>query len=241
MVSSPGKESGDRAAAPPVYVQRKPAKASKQNQAEPQVAPSHATGRMVPVQERPAAASPEPSGAVPAMDQERAEVHRSPPVAHPDPPPSVEGSSPPPAEQAPPPQQGLEAIQKDQPEGGASSDARSSQLDKAIAHSHDEIEGLRKLGKRDYIEFTLVRSANRQEVAPNISLQLRKVDLKRSHCALDIYAEDYEFPADLVINEPVTVPVRAMWESVELVINKMGKDTVVGYLSARKGVLGAGR
>jgi len=240
-VSSPGKESEDRAPAPSVYVQRKQAKASKQYPAEPHAASSHGTGRMVPEQDRPVAASPELSGAVPTMNQERADVHRNPPAAPPDPLPSVQGNSPPPSEQASPPQQGLVAIQKDQHEGGESSDAGSSQLDTAVAHNHDEIEGLRKLGKRDYIEFTLVRSANRQEVAPNISLQLKKVDLKRSRCSLDIYAEDYEFPTDLAINEPVTVRVRAMWESVELVINKMGRDTVVGYLSARKGVLGAAR
>jgi hypothetical protein len=240
-VSSPGKESEDRAPAPPVYVQRKEAKASKQHQAEPQAASSHGTGRTVPERDRPVAASPEPSAAVPAVKQERAEVHRNPPPAPPDPLPSVQGGSPPPTEQAPPPQERLVAVQKDQREGGESSDAGSSQLDTVIARNHDEIEGLRKLGKRDYIEFALVRSANRQEVAPNISLQLKKVDLKRSRCSLDIYAEDYEFPTDLAIYEPVTVPVRAMWESVVLVINKMGRDSVVGYLSARKGVLGAGR
>jgi len=241
VVSSPGKESEERAPAPPVFVEQKQAKTSKQPQPEPQAAPSHGTGRMVPVQERPVAATPEPSGAGPAMDQERAEVHRTPPAAPADPPLGVQASSPPPTEQASPPQPGLVETQNDQREGGGSSNARSSQLDTAVARNHDEVEGLRKLGKRDYIEFTLVRSANRQEVAPNISLQLRKVDLKRSRCSLDVYAEDYEFPTDLTINEPVTVPVRAMWESVELVINKMGKDTVVGYLSARKGVLGAER
>ena len=116
---------------------------------------------------------------------------------------------------------------------------RVTQADTVIARDHNEVERLRKLGRRDYIEFTLVRSGNRQEVAPDIKLELKKVDSKRLRCAVNIYAEDYEYPTDLGINEPVVFPVRAMWESVELVINKVGKDTVGGYLTARKGVLAA--
>jgi len=241
QVSSPGKESGGGAPEPTVHVQRNETKASKQHQPEPRAAPSHGTGQTVPEQGRPVAARPEPSGAVPAMGQEPAEDRQNPPATPRDPLPDVQASSPPPTEQALPAQQGLEATEKEQPENVGSSDARPSQLDTAVARNHDEIERLRKLGKRDYLEFTLVRSGNRQAVAPDISLELRKVDLKRSRCSLDIYAEDYEFPTELGINEPVMVRVRAMWDSVELVINKMGKDTVVGYLSAPKGVLGGGK
>jgi len=114
-----------------------------------------------------------------------------------------------------------------------------TQADTVIARDHNEIERLRKLGRRDYVEFTLARAGNRLEVAPDIKLELKKVDSRKLRCAVNIYAEDYEYPTDLGINEPVVFPVRAMWESVELVINKVGKDTVGGYLTARKGVLTA--
>lgn len=241
QASSPAKESKEVAPAPAVHMQRNQASASKQHQPEPHPAPSRGTGQRAPEQDRPVATGPGPSQAVPAMGQKPAEVHQNPPATPRDPLPADQGSSPPPTEQALPAQQEPEVIEKEQPEGGGNSDARPSQLDTAVARNHDEIERLRKLGKRDYIEFRLVRSANRQQVAPEISLELRKVDLKRSRCSLDVYAEDYEFPTDLGINEPVMVRVQAMWESVELVINKMGKDTVVGYLSAPKGVLGGGK
>ena len=241
QASSSAKESRESEPPPVVHVQRDQAKAGKQHQPEPRPAPSYGTGQMAPEQDRPVAASPGPSEAVPAKGQEPAQVHQNPPATPRDPPPGDQGSSPPPTEQAPAAQQGLEAIEKEQSEGGGNSDARSSQLDTAVARNHDEVERLRKLGKRDYIEFTLVRSGNRQQVAPEISLELRKVDLKRSRCSLDVYAEDYEFPTDLGINEPVMVRVRAMWDSVELVINKMGKNAVVGYLSAPKGVLGGAK
>lgn len=239
-VSSPGKEGGDLAPAPPVHEQREQAKASEPHQPEPRAAPRHSTGQTVTQQDRPVATRPGTSGAVPAVGQEPVEAQNQ-KATRGDPPASVQASSPPPTEQVPSAQQAPEAIQEEQREGGESPGEVSSQLDTAVAHNHDEIERLRKLGRRDYVEFTLVRSGNRQEVAPGISLELRKVDSKRSRCSLDVYAEDYEFPTDLVINEPVTVRVRAMWDSVELVVNKMGKDTVAGYLSAGKGVLGAGR
>ncbi len=129
--------------------------------------------------------------------------------------------------------------QGDQREVAEPAGLRVTQADTVIARDHDEVERLRKLGRRDYIEFTLVRSGNRLEVAPDIKLELKKVDSRKLRCAVNIYAEDYEYPTDLGINEPVVFPVRAMWESVELVINKVGKDTVGGYLTARKGVLAA--
>jgi len=135
--------------------------------------------------------------------------------------------------------QGGEAGQDDQHEVAEPPGMRVTQADTVIARDHNEIERLRKLGRRDYVEFTLVRAGNRQEVAPDIKLELKRVDSKRLRCAVNIYAEDYEYPTDLGINEPVVFPVRAMWESVELVINKVGKDTVGGYLTARKGVLAA--
>jgi len=135
--------------------------------------------------------------------------------------------------------QSAEVAPNDQHENAEPPAVRVTQADTAIARDHNEIERLRRLGKRDYIEFTLARSSNRQEVAPDIRLELKKVDSKRLRCAVNIYAEDYEYPTDLGINEPVVFPVRAMWESVELVINKVGKDTVGGYLTARKGVLAA--
>jgi hypothetical protein len=135
--------------------------------------------------------------------------------------------------------QGGEAGQDDQHDVAEPSGMRVTQADAVIARDHNEIERLRKLGRRDYVEFTLVRAGNRQEVAPDIKLELKRVDSKRLRCAVNIYAEDYEYPTDLGINEPVVFPVRAMWESVELVINKVGKDTVGGYLTARKGVLAA--
>jgi hypothetical protein len=219
----------DRGTANAAQAPQKLIKTSKEAQPEHRTATGPATGRPVP--EKPVAARQVPSQDVSAMPQKATVVYQNPSANPRDLSANRQETSPPPTSQ------GLEAVQNEQHEGTEISGMRPGQADTVIARDHNEIERLRKLGKRDYVEFTLVRSGSRQEVAPDISLQLRRVDSKRLRCALSIYAEDYEFPTDLAINEPVVFPIRAMWESVELVINKVGKDTVGGYLTARKGVL----
>jgi len=236
-----GRDSGDRAVASPAHAQTKLNNASKELQPEHQAAPNPRAGQPVPEEARSAAAQQPPSGEVSPTPQNstvttrNSQENRTTLTANP------QATSPPPTKQDLSAHQAPDAMQNEQHESAEASTMKVSQPGAVIARDHNEIESLRKLGKRDYVEFTLVRSGNRTEVAPDIHLQLKKVDSKRSRCALSIFAENYEYPADLAINEPVVFPIRAMWESVQLVINKMGKDTVAGYLSARKGVLEAGR
>jgi hypothetical protein len=241
--NSPGRENGARGAASAAgHEPLKPAKASNEPRPERQAVPSAGTGRPVAEQDPPPAAAQQAStGKISAMAQGASAAYRDPPAIRRDLSANNQGASLPPTSQAPSPRQGLGAIQSEQHEGAETSGVKVSQPDAVVARDHNEIEKLRKLGKRDYVEFTLVRSKTRQEVAPDISVQLKKVDSKRSRCSLNIYAEGYEFPADLDINQPVVFPIQAMWESVQLVIIKMGKDDVAGYLSARKGVLVAGK
>jgi hypothetical protein len=239
--NSPGRENGARGAASTGHEPLKHAKASNEPRLERQAAPSTGTGRPVAEQDRSAAARQASSGKVSAMRQVATAAYQDPSAIRRDLSANNQGASLPPPSQAPSPRQGLGAIQSEQHEGAETSGMKVSQPDTVVARDHNEIEKLRKLGKRDYVEFTLVRSKTRQEVAPDISVQLRKVDSRRLRCSLNIYAEGYEFPANLAINEPVVFPVQAMWESVELVIIKLGKDDVAGYLSARKGLLVAGK
>lgn len=237
----PAKESEERGTASPVRTQPKHAQANKEPQAEHRAAPSPGTEQPVAEQHRSATVRQTSASRVSAGGQEFTVVYPSPSAIPPDLAANRQGVTAAPSGQDLSAQQGLETVQNEQHEGAGSSGVKLSQPEAAIARDHNEIENLRKLGKRDYVEFTLVRSGARQEVAPDISLQLRKVDSKRLRCRLNIYAEGYEFPTELALNEPVVFPIRAMWESVELVINQMGKDTVVGYISTRKGVLEGGR
>jgi hypothetical protein len=238
---SPGREGGEHGTASAFNEQPKHTKTSKDPRLELLPAPSPGTGRPVAGQDRPAAAREASSQDLSAMRAASTVTYQGPSAIRRDLSAIPQESSPPSTSQAPSARRNLDAIQNAQQEDAETSGRKLSQPDTAVARDHNEIEKLRKLGKRDYIEFTLVRSKTRQEVAPDISLQLRKVDSKASHCAINIYAEGYEFPTNLTLNEPIEFPIRAMWESVDLVINKMGKDTVVGYLGARKGVLVAGK
>ena len=119
--------------------------------------------------------------------------------------------------------------------------AKPGQSRTLIARDHDELEKLEKLGERDYVEFTLLRSGARQEVVAGISLKLTKTDARASHCQISVYADDYELPVSQALDDPVSFPIRAGWQSVELVVNEIKQDRVVGYLSAPKGVLIAGK
>jgi len=232
------KETAERAAPVAPRELPKPRKTSREPQpAAHKAAPGPAAGRPAsgpPVEARPAPVAPPqnegPARRSPTIEYQATAANRLDLSAN-----RPEASATP-SGQGPSARQGVEVAQNDQHDAAEPSGMRVARADAVIARDHDEIERLRRLGRRDYIEFTLVRSGSRQEVAPDISLELKKVDSKRLRCAVNIYAEDYEYPTDLGIYEPVVFPVRAMWESVELVINKVGKDTVGGYLSARKGV-----
>jgi hypothetical protein len=230
----PAKENGDHGKASPARTQAKPGKSDKTPRPEKRVEAIPAPDQPLAAQERTVATMQMPSRGISATGQNSTVVYQSPAATRAS---NRQETTALPASQALPAHQGSESGQIEQRDGGESSGARLSQTDTIIARDHNDIERLRKLGKRDYVEFTLFRSGSRQEVAPDISLQLRKVDSKKLRCALSVYSEGYEFPTDLGINEPVVFPIRAMWESVELVINKVGKDTVGGYLTARKGVL----
>jgi len=227
----------DHAPAPPAHAQPKPGKAKAPPPAEPKAETSPVVEQVVPLPERTPPAGPAPSRGVSAVGQSSTTVYQNTSANLPNLSANHPETSAPPASQAIAAGQSAAASPNEQREDAPS--VKPAQTDTVIARDHNDIERLRKLGKRDYVEFTLIRSGNRQEVAPDISLQLKKVDSKRLRCALSVYSEDYEFPTDLGINEPVVFPVRAMWDSVELVINKVGKDSVGGYLSARKGVLAA--
>lgn len=230
-------EAADRGASAAPRPAPKPVSPKKELQPAHKAVQSPAPAQPAPVQLVPARQAPAPPPEVPAPRQNSAVAYQVSQASQRDLPANRQETAAPPTSQGVSVPQGPGAVENAEHEAAEGTGLRPGHADSVIARDHAEIERLRKLGKRDYIEFTLVRSGSRQEVAPDISLELRKVDLKRLRCSLSVYAEDYEYPTDLAINEPVVFPVRAMWDSVELVINRVGKDSVGGYLTARKGVL----
>jgi hypothetical protein len=110
-----------------------------------------------------------------------------------------------------------------------------SEMGTLIARNHDDIEYLRKLGDRDYFEFTLAKNAP-SKVA-GVGLTLKKVNPKRYRFNVDTLADDMLVERkDCTINAPVFFYVNGSKKPYELVVNSVESNRVKGYLSTPKGV-----
>jgi len=109
-----------------------------------------------------------------------------------------------------------------------------SEMGNLIARNHDDIEYLRKLGDRDYFEFTLTK--NQPAKVANVGLTLKKTNVKRYRFNLDTLVNDMQVERkDCTINAPVYFYVSGSKKPYELVINSVGSTQVKGYLSTPKG------
>jgi len=103
-----------------------------------------------------------------------------------------------------------------------------------IATNSTELGALRKLGEKDYYEFTLPKTGGPQKVG-DIRLALKKADVKRNKFTLDVMADDKLVEKrDKGINEPVQFYTSGARIPYELVVNEIRKDQVVGYLAVPK-------
>jgi len=110
-----------------------------------------------------------------------------------------------------------------------------SEFGTLIARNHDDLEQLRKMGERDYFEFTLPR--NKQENVAGVGLILKKVNLKRHRFTMNLLADDMVIEKkDRTVNEPVFFAVGSSKKFYELVINQVDSNQVKGYISTPKGV-----
>jgi len=108
------------------------------------------------------------------------------------------------------------------------------ELGTQIARNHDEIEQLRRLGQRDYYEFTIASRGEKQKLG-NVTLELRSVDVKHNQYTVNLYVDDKMFQKkNRQVNEPVFFITNGSRDKLELVINQVAKDKIVGYLSVPK-------
>jgi hypothetical protein len=110
-----------------------------------------------------------------------------------------------------------------------------SELGTLIARNHDDIETLRKLGERDYFEFTLDKNI-RKDVA-GVGLILKKADPKRSKYNLVLLSNDKEIRKDnRTVDEPIFFTPGGTKKFYELVVIKVdSKSGISGYVSTPKG------
>jgi multidrug efflux pump subunit AcrA (membrane-fusion protein) len=103
-----------------------------------------------------------------------------------------------------------------------------------IATNSTQLNALKELGDRDYIEFDLKKVGGKQKVG-DMQLTLAKADPKHNRFTLQVLA-DYKMmeKRDRTINEPVQLYLAGNRQPEEIVVNEVKKDEVVGYISIPK-------
>jgi chromosome segregation ATPase len=103
-----------------------------------------------------------------------------------------------------------------------------------IATNAKELAALRTLGERNYIDFTVTKSKTSQKVN-DIQILLKKADLKKHTFTIELTVDDSTVEKkDKVMNEPVQFMTSKSKQPYELVVNKVTKDTIAGYLAVPK-------
>ena len=108
------------------------------------------------------------------------------------------------------------------------------ELGTLIAKNHDEIDQLRRLGERDYYEFTLSGKGNKSK-AGGLMIELRGTNPKKSLFTVNLYVDDMRLEKkNRSVDEPIYFYTQGSHAPLELVVNQVGKDKVVGYVSVPK-------
>ena len=109
-----------------------------------------------------------------------------------------------------------------------------SEMGTLIARNHDEIDQLRRMGQRDYFEFTVQRKSGATKVG-TIQIQLKDTNTKKNRYTINVLADDNSFEKkDRSVNEPIFFYTGGTRQAIELVVNKVTKSTATGYLSVPK-------
>jgi chromosome segregation ATPase len=106
-----------------------------------------------------------------------------------------------------------------------------------IATNGNELAALKLRGERNYIDVKLGKAKQPQRFG-DITLRLEKADAKKNKYTVLVMADDKETEKkDKGVNEPVQFYTsKGGHIPYELVINSVGKDQIVGYLSTPKEV-----
>ncbi len=100
-----------------------------------------------------------------------------------------------------------------------------------IATNAGEVQALRELGEKNYYEFDLTRTKQPQRVG-SIQIKLKKTDPKRNKFTVDIWADDKRIEKkNKTLLEPIQFYVIGSRQPYEIVVNKLEKNRISGYLA----------
>jgi len=109
-----------------------------------------------------------------------------------------------------------------------------SELGTLIARNHEDVDQLRRLGERDYIEFT-ISSKNKPQRVGNFMVELKGTNMKKKRSNVSLIVDDARIDKkNLPIDEPIFFHQGSDRRPLELVVNSVGKNKITGYISVPK-------
>jgi hypothetical protein len=107
-----------------------------------------------------------------------------------------------------------------------------------IATNGKELDALKSLGERNYFQFTLPRAKQPQKVG-DVLIELKNTNPKRNIYTIQITVDDQKVDKkDRTINEPLQFYTSKAKQPYEIVVNKVQKNQIVGYLATPKVQIG---
>jgi hypothetical protein len=108
------------------------------------------------------------------------------------------------------------------------------ELNGSIARTHEELVALAKRGERSYFEFDLTKSKQFQRVGP-LTLSLRHADTKHKNYDVQMIVDDNQLTKKHVnLYEPIWIHTENESQPVQVVVNRVEKNLIHGYVSAPK-------
>jgi hypothetical protein len=109
-----------------------------------------------------------------------------------------------------------------------------SELGTLIARNHEDVEQLRRLGEREYIEFT-IDGKNKPQKVGSFMVELRGTNPNKKRYNVALIVDDSRIEKkNLPVNEPIFFHQGTDRRPLELVVNSVSKDKVTGYISVPK-------
>jgi ABC-type Na+ efflux pump permease subunit len=105
-----------------------------------------------------------------------------------------------------------------------------------IARNSSELAALRLKGEHNFVEFDIKKGKkNEMQRVGDIRVELRDADAKKQKYGIMIQVDDKTLEKkDKLVNEPVQFLVGREQSRYEIVVNKVEKDRIIGYLSTPK-------
>jgi hypothetical protein len=109
-----------------------------------------------------------------------------------------------------------------------------TELGSSIARTHDELVVLQRKGERNYYEFDIDKSKQYHATGP-VAIKLRKANTKHQYADLQLTVDDAQLDKKHVnLFEPVTFLNTDSGQPVQLVINRITKNHIHGYVAEPK-------